>query len=379
VAVLDGVFSRDPDAGVRFHPAAAPTGDELEAILRRVQDRSVRWLRRRGHLDDRPMEERSNEPPVQTALDACASLAMGRGQVAVLPNAEAPADDPPQTPDTPDTPAVAVERDGFNLHGGVRIEAGDDIGRERLCRYGARPPLSLERLRRLPGGRVAYRLKYVSRGRGKHRVMTAMEFMARLAALIAPPRYPLVRYAGVLGPRSAWRRDVVPRPRKRTEYRAACDASGNPARDAVKGRAEPSMGDAPSPRPGKPAPDPPRAIPPDPAAIAVAMKPVARPGDVERLSPNVLSVRHWDRLMGGALYAATPRVDWASLLRRSFDVDVMACAECGGRLRVLAVITEREPVRQILAHLCVPVDPPPLARARDPTQDAPDQLDLGLP
>ena len=82
---------------------------------------------------------------------------------------------------------------------GVRIEAGDDLGRERLARYGARPPLSLERLRRLPGGRVAYRLKYVDRGRrGKNRVMTGIEFMARLAAIIAPPRYPLVRFAGVL-------------------------------------------------------------------------------------------------------------------------------------------------------------------------------------
>jgi hypothetical protein len=34
---------------------------------------------------------------------------------------------------------------------------------------------------------VAYRLKYVSRGRGKHRVMSPMEFMARLAAIICPP------------------------------------------------------------------------------------------------------------------------------------------------------------------------------------------------
>jgi len=63
------------------------------------------------------------------------------------------------------------------------------LGRERLARYGARPPLSLERLRRLPGGRVAYRLKYVDRGRrGKHRVMSGIEFMARLAAIIAPER-----------------------------------------------------------------------------------------------------------------------------------------------------------------------------------------------
>src|SRR5208282_4491263 len=94
---------------------------------------------------------------------------------------------------------------------------------ERLCRYGSRPPLSLERLRRLPGDLVAYRLKYVDRGRrGKNRVMTGIEFMARLAAIIAPPRYPLVRFAGVLAPRSAWRREVVPQPRER---RHACDAA----------------------------------------------------------------------------------------------------------------------------------------------------------
>ncbi len=39
------------------------------------------------------------------------------------------------------------------------------------------------------------------------------------------------------------------------------------------------------------------------------------------LAPNVRSVRHWDRLLGGALYAATPRVDWATLLRWTFSVE----------------------------------------------------------
>jgi hypothetical protein len=29
--------------------------------------------------------------------------------------------------------------------------------------------------------------------------------------------------------------------------------------------------------------------------------------------------------MRRALYAATPRLDWASLLRRSFEVDVLQC------------------------------------------------------
>jgi hypothetical protein len=50
---------------------------------------------------------------------------------------------------------------------------------------------------------------------------------------------------------------------------------------------------------------------------------------------------------------------------------------------VLAVITESEPVRQILAHLGMMMEAPPLARARDPTDDLQDaepstQLDLDL-
>ena len=37
--------------------------------------------------------------------------------------------------------------------------------------------------------------------------------------------------------------------------------------------------------------------------------------------------------------------------------------------KVVAVITEREPARRILAHLGLPTDAPPVARARDPTDE----------
>jgi hypothetical protein len=37
---------------------------------------------------------------------------------------------------------------------------------------------------------------------------------------------------------------------------------------------------------------------------------------------------------------------------------------------MIAVITEREPACRILAHLGLPTDPLPVARARDPTYDA---------
>src|SRR5262249_8651392 len=68
--------------------------------------------------------------------------------------------------------------------------------------------------------------------------------------------------------------------------------------------------------------------------------------------------------------AAQPRVDWATLLRRSLSVDALECPKCHGRLRVVAVIAERESVRQILVHLGWPTDPPPHARARHPPDDA---------
>jgi len=312
---------------------------------------------------------------------------MGRGNVATLAREgadEARGDDEEERADKP---TVVVERNGFNLHAGVRIEAGDDLGRERLARYGARPPLSLERLRRLPGGRVAYRLKYVGRGRGKHRVMTPMEFMARLAAIICPPRYPLVRYAGVLGPRSAWRKDVVPKPRERT---GQCDPptvevpphrSDESPPTTIRSNRPHAVSDAPSSadRPASPG----AGVDASERSTA-SIRPLApAASEVQLLSPNIISVRHWERLLGGALYAATPRVDWATLLRRSFAVDVLECPKCHGRLRVIAVITERDPVQRILAHLGMSAAAPCLARARDPTDDADDreasaQLALGL-
>jgi len=65
------------------------------------------------------------------------------------------------------------------------------------------------------------------------------------------------------------------------------------------------------------------------------------------LGPNVLSVSHMERLRGGLLYAASSHIPWATLLARTFDVDVTACARCGGRLRVRAVVTGPDAAERI--------------------------------
>lgn len=78
----------------------------------------------------------------------------------------------------------------------MTVAAQDDQGRERLCRYGARLPFSLARLRVLKNANVSYLVKKVGRGRAKHRVMEPVELLARIAALVSPPRFPLVCFSG---------------------------------------------------------------------------------------------------------------------------------------------------------------------------------------
>jgi hypothetical protein len=83
--------------------------------------------------------------------------------------------------------------------------------RSSLVRSCARPPFALDRIEGLADGRVASLLK-VPRGGRTHRVMTPMEFMARLAMLIPPPKIPTVRSHGVFAPRSSSRARVTPKP-----------------------------------------------------------------------------------------------------------------------------------------------------------------------
>ena len=191
--LLDGVFTRDEQGSLRFHSAPPPTHEELGEVVRRVHRRALAWLARSKLLETSRGGTASQEPGAQTSLDACAAIAMQRGSVRALrddPDA-VHVGDRAQEPPRDDG---AVELDGFNLHASVAIAGADDLGRERLMRYGARPPLALDRLRRLPDGRIVYRIKKLRGGRAKHRVMTPLEFLARLAAIVPPPRYPLLRY-----------------------------------------------------------------------------------------------------------------------------------------------------------------------------------------
>src|SRR5262249_17610408 len=65
---------------------------------------------------------------------------------------------------------------------------------------------------------------------------------------------------------------------------------------------------------------------------------------------------------------------WAALMRRAFDLDVLACPRCGGRLRLLGAVDDPDAIRAILTAVAVSGEladrAPPSPAAQTPTPGA---------
>jgi hypothetical protein len=157
---------------------------------------------------------------------------------------------------------------------------------ERLCRYVLRPPLAQDRLRLRADHRVVIELKAAWHDGTTQLVFEPVEFLEKLAAITPRPEVNLLIYHGVLAPHAHWRRQVVANER------------------VVTGPARPRAGDAD----GGPLP--------------------------ESAGPPRRS-RGWT---------------WAALMRRAFEIDVLACSRCGGRLRLIAIVEDPVVIRRILTH-----------------------------
>ena len=129
-------------------------------------------------------------------------------------------------------------------------------------------------------------------------MLTPMQWLDRLVALIPPPRKHRHRYYGALAPNS-------------------------PLRQALIALAQP-------------------------AEIAAA------PTPVEPFPP------------AEPLHRQAARDVWALLLARIYGVLPLLCPKCGGKMRIIAFITEGTAIREILAHLDEPTSPPRLMPARGP-------------
>ena len=99
---------------------------------------------------------------------------------------------------------------GFNVHAEVAIPAHDRARLERLCSYVCRPPIAQERLEEHPSGKLRYTLKKAWKDGTVALLLEPLDLIARVCALVPPPRLHMVRYHGVLSSHAKARSEVVP-------------------------------------------------------------------------------------------------------------------------------------------------------------------------
>ena len=107
---------------------------------------------------------------------------------------------------------LCAQEHGFNLQAATRVAANDKQGRLTLCRYILRPPLANDRLKILDDGDVSLQFKKPWSDGTASVELAPLALIARLAALVPPPRRHTVIYFGALASHSASRSQVVPAP-----------------------------------------------------------------------------------------------------------------------------------------------------------------------
>jgi hypothetical protein len=214
--VLDGVYHIQ--GGVpAFHGVRTPTAEQLQTLLGQIIQRIMKALTRHGALIEEEgmiylaeMETDAALSPLQSA--ACTyRIALGprAGQKVLTLRVESAQTAQPQSID-----ACCANAHGFSLHAGVRCAMNQRKELEHLCRYITRPAIASERLTRNDAGQVVLTLKTPYRDGTTHIVMSPLEFMQRLAALVPRPRLNLIRFHGVLAPNAKLRAEIIPGEKK---------------------------------------------------------------------------------------------------------------------------------------------------------------------
>ena len=273
--VTDGCFEELAEGPPRFLPATALSEDHLIRVLE-VVHRDLA-----SKLDEAP-------PEPDGGIGACVSLS-NRRQLHLVP-ADEPVVPKPMT----------VAGYGMQLHAATCVDGRDRRRLERLCRYLLRPPFAQDAVKARPDGQVRIYYKQPTRHGSTFTDISRDTFLARLAALVPPPHFNLVRYYGVFANRHKLRPHITPdadreqQPRQLTlfELRAGHEVASIGARDHTT-----------SPGPG--------------------------------------------------------RIRWATLLARVFKVDVSTCPRCQGPMRMLDAVTDPDKIALHLHGARAPPRPSP--------------------
>ena len=163
--IIDGLFdsTTNTDGTVAFHPSSGLDDAAFRQVQAIVRRRILRLFVRRGLIDKADGDEM----------------------------------------------AAQKHDGGFSLDASILIEADDRSGLERLLRYCARPPFSLQNLHQPDEGHLIYHIPKPHPGAPSDLVMTPLAMIGKIAALVPPPKWHLHRYYGVLATNSHLRAAVT--------------------------------------------------------------------------------------------------------------------------------------------------------------------------
>jgi hypothetical protein len=291
VLQLDGVYTYDDDDDrPLFVPSPEICDEDVKAIVETTSHRVIRLLARRGILDSDLLDPLASDSPVLAGVTAASvqgMIATGeRAGMWVRRVLSEPAEGIR-------TGRLCYASRGFSLHAATTVPAGDRAALERLCKYVARPPLAAGRLTKVSDDLLSFRLKTPWSDGTTAILLSPIELIEKLAALVPPPRRNLVRYHGVLAPHARDRDKIVPQVEKEENE----SSSGNKT------------------------------------SISTAY-----------------------------------RLTWAALLARTFHINLERCSLCGGKMKVVAAVTDPDSIRRYLEGTGQSEKLPVLEPARAPPQ-----------
>ena len=183
-------------------------------------------------------------------------------------------------------------------------------------------PLAHERLHLLADGSVTVEFKRPWSDGTRSIGLAPKALLSRIAALVPSPRRHVTVYSGVLASNSPWRRLIIPK--------AAGVATESPLRENAE-------------------------------VSCLPAKSVPGPSSVAETKPKP----------GGRRY-----IPWYELLRRTFGEEGV-CPDCGGRLRLIALVKKEETIQALLKamHLPTQATGPPERAKPEPATTEPLELE----